>query len=372
MAGKTRKIPFSVNRNDDRTLVLQVVDGFREAIRTGFYVHGDSIPSYRELSPMLGVSQIVTKTALRMLAAEGLVESRPRIGTVVRDLGMRQWHGHVVFVCPEDDIGYFQSVMGETIRTRVNRAGWLFTRATVVGDGAHGGKYDFALLDAALSRSVDLAILLYDRPAIAKRLSDCGVPYAVVSGLGKPPPGSVGMTRIDFDAAVPDFVAACEAAGIRKVVQFFLPEAMCDALPALRAAGISARAFPVKPDFAKGKFFAIEEAGRSAFAQYASSREFDPEAVCFFSSEYVARGALLEMTRRGLDAPGSIRVVTWANAGMGPTYFRPLSRMEMDPEKAGSVAADAAIAYLRKGVYPADSSIGPKWKSGETLGASAK
>ena len=66
MAGK--KIPFSINRNDVRPLFNQVVDGFREAIISGYYVSGDKIPSSRDLCPILGVSRIVTQAALENLA----------------------------------------------------------------------------------------------------------------------------------------------------------------------------------------------------------------------------------------------------------------------------------------------------------------
>ena len=82
-----RKIPFSIDRGDWRSLVEQLKDGLREAIVSGYYRPGDTLPSYRELAPLLDVSEIVTKAAIKQLAAEGLVSARPRIGTVVRDLG---------------------------------------------------------------------------------------------------------------------------------------------------------------------------------------------------------------------------------------------------------------------------------------------
>ena len=97
-----KKIPFSINRNDARPLFNQVVDGFREAIFSGYYKPGDKIPSSRDLCPLLGVSRIVTQAALEQLVSEGLVASRPRIGSVVRDRNAKQWKGRVLFVVPED------------------------------------------------------------------------------------------------------------------------------------------------------------------------------------------------------------------------------------------------------------------------------
>ena len=170
-----KKIPFSVSRDDRRTLVRQVVDGVREAVFGGYYAPGDSLPPYRELATLLGVSEIVTKNALRQLALEGVVESRTRRGSVVRDTGSKQWRGHVVFVCPDLDVGYFQTLFAETLRTRFNKEGYLFTRASVEHRDV-AGAYDLSLLDAALARSVDLAVVLYNRPAIFRHLAKRGSP----------------------------------------------------------------------------------------------------------------------------------------------------------------------------------------------------
>ena len=41
---KARKTPFSVNRNDSRSLADQVADGLRTAIVGGYYAPGDLLP----------------------------------------------------------------------------------------------------------------------------------------------------------------------------------------------------------------------------------------------------------------------------------------------------------------------------------------
>ena len=362
-----KKPPFSINRNDSRPLVRQVEDGLREAVLSGYYRPGDVLPSSRDLAPMLGVSRIVTEAALRRMRDEGLVAPRPRIGSVVRVPGEKQWNGHVVFVCPELDIGPFQMTMAEALRTRLNREGYLFTRATVEGDGAEGGKYDFSLLDAALSRSVDLAIVLYDRPAIFRHLAKRGIPYAVVANLTATPGGSVGLVRRDYTSAIPDFVAECAAAGVRRVVQFRLTGIMCDVAPSLREAGIPVTTVSVKPDAAKGWFVASEQAGLDGVLRYAKAHRFEKGDLVFFNSDHMARGGFLALASLGLTAPDGILLATWANAGLGPAYLRELSRMEMDPALAGETAAEAAIKWLRTGKFSA-AAFGPVWKNGETMG----
>ena len=84
-------IPFSINRNDSRSLVDQVADGLRHGIVSGRWRVGDEIPSTRELAPMLGVSRIVTKAALSRLAAEGYVLARHGLKPVVCNRGEEQW-----------------------------------------------------------------------------------------------------------------------------------------------------------------------------------------------------------------------------------------------------------------------------------------
>ncbi|MBQ7667085.1 MAG: LacI family DNA-binding transcriptional regulator, partial [Kiritimatiellae bacterium] len=224
-----------------------------------------------------------------------------------------------------------------------------------------------SLLDAALARSVDLAIVLYNRTAIFRHLAAHGVPFAAVAGIDAPPDGAVGLTSFDYNAAVPGFIAACRAAGARRVVQFRVEHFLCDAVPALRAAGFATSSVSLRADPAKGKLLGIEDAGLRAFARALASPRFDRDAIYFFASEYLARGALAAMMDAGVRAPDDIRVATWATAGTGPAYFRDLARMEMDSTGAGDAVADAAIAYLKTGAYPDGSSFAPRWIGGETM-----
>ena len=142
MDAKTKKkLPFAINRSDARSLAAQVTDGLRTAIVDGYYAPGETIPTSRDLAPMLGVSRIVTIAALERLVAEGYIVSRPRIGSVVRDRAAKQWRGHVVTVHPQGDIGYFSAVFAEEIRPALNHAGYLLSRASV-GVPADGGPCD--------------------------------------------------------------------------------------------------------------------------------------------------------------------------------------------------------------------------------------
>ena len=366
-----KKIPFSLNRNDSRSLVEQLVDGLREAIVGGYYKPGDLLPSYRDLAPPLEVSQIVTKAALRQLATEGLVISRPRIGTVVRDRGAKQWRGHVVFVGFTDDGNFYQSLFAATLRTKLMDAGYLFTEASLRWDARNIP--DFSALNAALSRSVDLVIARSSDHKLFRHLAKFKGPYISIGDDCEPLAGAVGFTHFDRTLAIAPFVSDCLRAGIREVVAFTWIHGICDVVPACLKAGIAARRVmvPLQKHLATNRQEALARAGMETVAKKIADGKIaaDQHRAYFFNDDYITSGALLAFSLAGLEAPRDIRIATWANAGIVPAYPHELSRMEMDPVAAGRQAADAVLEYLRRGKYPSGGAIGPKWIPGETMGA---
>ena len=359
-------VPFSVNRNDARSLVDQVADGMRQAIVSGHWRVGDELPSTRELVPLLGVSHIVTRAALSRLAAEGYVLARTGLKPVVRDRSEKQWRGRVVFVYSDFDVGYFQTILAEELCERLTKAGWLFTRNAVHTQSA-GSRHDFSLLDAALASSVDLAIVLFDRPAIFRHLSAKGVPFAAVLQDNAIPRGAVGAVHFDSNAAMPDFAAACREAGIGKVVQLGYSRHMCDAAPTLQAVGIDTETVFLPLKYSRGDLDSIEDAGHRAAMRLLKSGMPGRDTLWLFTDDYLARGAITATLAAGLKAPEDFRFATWSNSGLGPAYVRELSRMEMNPPDAGRAVADAAVKYLGTGRFPEGVAIGPKWFAGGTM-----
>jgi DNA-binding FadR family transcriptional regulator len=69
------------NRNASK----QLADALRAEIEAGAYPPGSKIPSYRQLRDIHHVALNTAQAAIRMLAAEGLVEIRPAQGAYVRD-----------------------------------------------------------------------------------------------------------------------------------------------------------------------------------------------------------------------------------------------------------------------------------------------
>jgi DNA-binding FadR family transcriptional regulator len=69
----------------DRFASRRLADILRAEIRNGTYLPGTRMPSYRQLRDMHHVAQNTAQAAVRLLAAEGLVEIQPARGAYVRE-----------------------------------------------------------------------------------------------------------------------------------------------------------------------------------------------------------------------------------------------------------------------------------------------
>jgi len=76
-----------LNQFSPTPLYLQIADTIKENITTGHYKHGDKIPSQREIAEHYDVSLITVQKAVYKLMNEGILRSRPGVGTFVNPLG---------------------------------------------------------------------------------------------------------------------------------------------------------------------------------------------------------------------------------------------------------------------------------------------
>ena len=358
-----KEIPFTLDTNDSRSFARQVADGFRKAIVDGYYVPGDVLPSVRDLAPMLGVSVIVTSAAIKQLGEEGFVTARPKIGTVVRNRAVRQWHGHVVLVQPEEDVMFSRSVIAFQIRKALIEVGYLMSQTNV--HRSKDGRCDFSQLDALLSRTTDLVIVHHGDPATFAYLEKRGIPYVVVADLAKPPKGAIGFTKLDYGAAKPYFTARCVELGVKKVAVVYWGGTSVST--EFYHDSIKFENIPVEVDLSRGRLEGVRRAGLDKFSRLIAENRIDRDTVYFVADDYLASGALVAISYAGLKSPEDVRLAVWSNIGISNVYPRELSRMEMDTAEAGRHIAASTLEYLRKGVYPVGS-VGPKWIGGETMG----
>lgn len=357
-----KKIPFSVNRNDVRPLFNQVVDGFREAIISGYYEPGDKIPSSRDLCPILGVSRIVTQAALEQLVAEGLVVSRPRVGTVVRDRGEKQWRGNVLFVQRASGRTYYVNVFTAVLRARLVKAGWLFTQVSVTP--SPGGKAGISELELHLKHPVSLAAVMFENPVAERVVARAGVPFVTLdNGTTCRRKGCVGHVRYNRAAAANELAEAAVASGVKTAWQVGM-EDLDDVGAALKASGVtvSCRNVPVHPG---KKPESVSFAARDAFAEWLGRCAL-PDLI-YFSDDHACTGALAAFAARGVRVPEDVRIATWSNLGNGPVFAKELTRMEIDPEGDAEKFAAALLAHLegRHDAFPF--TLVPTFRKGATL-----
>lgn len=82
-AGKAA-IEFRLDTHSGVAPYLQLVQQVKQALRLGFLVPGDQLPTMREVVGKLAINPNTVFKAYRTLELEGLVESRPGLGTFVR------------------------------------------------------------------------------------------------------------------------------------------------------------------------------------------------------------------------------------------------------------------------------------------------
>lgn len=76
---------FTLDRDSDRPLYLQLVDAIEGGIRRGRFRPGDPLPGTRVLAERLGVNRNTTIAAYKELEAEGWITVSPDTGTYVAD-----------------------------------------------------------------------------------------------------------------------------------------------------------------------------------------------------------------------------------------------------------------------------------------------
>jgi GntR family transcriptional regulator len=91
-------IDFRLEANSGLATYLQLVHQVRQAVRLGHLRQGDQVPTVREVVAKLAINPNTVLKAYRELEREGVVVSRPGIGTFVREgvqLGPRVGQAHI-------------------------------------------------------------------------------------------------------------------------------------------------------------------------------------------------------------------------------------------------------------------------------------
>ena len=349
--------PFRIDRNIATGLVDQVVDGFRQAISSGFYRPGDILPTIRALAPKLGVSVRVTAEAVKLLAAEGFVAPRPRIGSVVLANGETLWKGHVIVVQPEGDYGYYQNHLIGRVRSTLFKEGYLCTQVTVPLIGRKA--YDTSVLDMVLSRPVNLVIALFNCKVVLNRLARGTVPYLTVSVDCRGKRTCVGSILSDPKPALETFARYCSSEGMKRVLQIGKASDEAGAAPYLEAVGIEVRRRWIEEHPRRERIEDIQRSTIELFREMSADGFLAWPDLVYCTDDYLANAALMSLEHLRIRIPEDIRFASVSNKGHGPVGWGSLSRIEYDAVADGDAVAKGALSFLRGQDVPADLEASP-------------
>ena len=362
-------IPFRLDRNDGRSLTAQVEDGLRRAIDAGLYRPGDAVPGIRPLAAMLGVSEIITKIALRRLGEEGLLVPRRGVGNVVSERSATRWRGRVLYVTSGRSENYVYNVLGDILRARLFEIGYQFfpVPAWQSLDGA-----GLAQLMSALRQDYDLAVMATPPAEAVEQVCRHGIPTvevcteATFSGRGD------WEVRFDDLALTDVFVRHCVRAGIRSVVSVFCGRSrrFASMSQALRQAGIAVSEWAVDPhDPERGVVGTVKRRACALFEKrLARGRDWLPDLL-YFADDHVAESALMALMHHGVQIPDDVKVVAWENVGLGPVFHLPLTRFSFDAAAEGEKVASLVEDILVRGRARGGDRIvlAPRYVVGETF-----
>ena len=355
-------LPFKVDRALHGGLTDQLAAGLRQAILSGFYRAGDVLPTLEELAHATGTSMRVPREAIDRLRAEGLVQPRRAVGSIVIDSRHQAWKGHVLFILSDADGSYYANVYAARVQQGLIEAGYLFSRVSVVG---REGIANSGALESALAQNVTLGIIFCPRDGrIAKRLEGRGIPYVVIGEQEVGGNLCRGWIRFNRAAAVQGFVDRCRQVGARRILSVeFEGEGGVDIAPALEGTGLELRRECFRAPPGAGRLELIQ---REVMERFIKGRGWSADVV-FFADDFLAMGGLIALLAKQVRIPEDLKVATFANDGFGPVFPIELTRLSMDPVGHAVETIGWLLAILRRDPLPDEPVLKSVYRQGQSL-----
>ncbi len=360
--GSTGSLPFAVDKNLGTELVEQIVGGVTLAVGNGALRNGTTLPGIRRLAKELRVSEITVRRAVKELCRKGVLQARTRVGLTVCGGGTRSWRGVVAGIRPAHDAGmYYANVLESTVASVLMENGWLFARMEWP-DSSKGTGTDVAGILQCLSPA--LTVALFPSPAMLNALDRSGLPFVQIWTKTRSHKARMAI-RPCADVALSKLAATFKAHGVRKVLSVCQHVSGIDCTTALKSAGFSVRKMHVSPLEGYLQPESVQRAALEAFDRMLSEGALAADAVVF-NDDYLTAGALTAFERHGVRVPEDIRLATTSNRGLGPVYFRKLTRIEVDPLRHGQEIAESLLKMLDGKACMPEMSIAATFEAGET------
>ena len=333
-----------------KTLTGQIEDGIRGLIAGGAYAPGDSLPARDVIAKSLGVSECVVRSALRRLAADGIVVSRPRIGCVVQKRPVAAQRTVLdVHIDPWTSFGPSNSLFQ---CSKVLRAEGC--RVAMLPLGGGGDRPFLVPLKDALAENPGLVILRSAFTSLKNAMrivAESGCSFVTVGMESRRSRFArhVGVVHYDYAPAVEEFVADCRKAGLGRVVQFdFGGHPYLDASEALERAGITCERVRLQVD-GPADLDMIVCTAYSAMKRFLKGNVL-PD-LFFFTDDYLGLGANDALRDAGVSVPRDVRVVSFSNSRSGLSPYGNVARINSDPFANGREIARCVLEWFKTGKF---------------------
>ena len=362
--GKAR-LPFSLNPASKASYTEQFVEGVRGLIATGRWKKGERLPSWDEMSKALGVSRRIPRMAMKVLAREGWIVSKPRVGTVVADGDMPRrtlWNSPILFVHYDTGtVSYYTSGCFAAFSRRLMSRGYPVIPVGI--PRKRNGGFDFRAVSAVTECVSPLVVNTCHHPRICEWCEGLGVPVVHQS---------LKTARLR-KRVMNGFVRRCLKAGVRRVIEVecFSGAGEMGICGALSRSGIYVETWLIPPHRGIPVLEGVRHAAERAFSRrLAVGRGWLPD-LFFFADDYLVHGAFLALSSAGVRIPEDVKVVTSANRGNCPPWHGSVAMLLHDPCEIGEALGDVAGGVLSgrdiRSCFSANLDVSAKYIPGDTF-----
>lgn len=330
-----------------------MVSGIQVGISRGFWKDGQSLPTRKDLVKELGVSGNTIQHAMSRLMAEGLIVSRTRLGCIVRCVGRRKISRLVLNISAGRGCSFSQAYFFHALQERLAQAHIQCVSTSL--PRKRTGRFDYALLDYALSQRPDLIVAnvgAMEVEPLSRRLDRMAVPYILIGAAPKFSTRHPNLLAThespNFQTLLKPFVDDCRAARVRSVLWIAWTEFdKLNPRPLLENAGICVETLPLSLNESCENFDNLFAAVGAAFRNRLACRPMCD--LIFSTDDYLTKGILPVLLESGLRIPEDIKLVTFRNKGDGPAFTKSLACIENDPKLRGESVADDILRWFKTG-----------------------
>jgi len=352
-------------------LAIQLAKRIEVAVNGGELRPGERLPTVAQWADALGVSVFVPRRAMEMLAKRGVLDVKRHVGASVSWQYAQQQRKKVIYLSVDRGDIWARSVFSFRLGEELRKAGYGYERVIIAAHGSIGRhsaqNFSMAPLDDALRGGVSFAWVECSSEWVTEPLREAGVPFAVADSGCDSYPGAVDVFRTDGAKLASALVARLKAAHVSTVALVGPGPEITDHFSShLYASGIGFRKINIDLGGRPRSCVQWQRQAMKTFDELLSrGRKWLPDAL-FFSDDGIASGALLAMSRHGVETPRDVKVITMSNKGQEPVYFRQLARFENDPERNAVNVARYIVARLR-GRSPRPPDLSRRFVAGDTL-----